>query len=316
MSKERLVFILELNKMNMKRVFVFSLLIFISVLIYAQSLKPYVAGLKSDKSISALRTMVQEKFADNNIKIIGEYQPANDKNRWLIIFNCDEIEKSVELKGGLTGFALALRLAITQENGFSYISYTNPEYWGAAYFRNDFKSAQKNYQLIAKKLEEIMLAFGSDKLSYFGSEDGLDMKELKKYRYMFGMPEFDDTRVIAKFSSYDEAVKAIDKKFKGESLRNIEKVYEVERKDQKLKLYGVALSGKKGESYFMSIIDINTPKHTAFLPYEFLVVNNEVHMLHGRFRIALSFPDLSMGTFTKIMSTPGDIENQIKQIVE
>jgi hypothetical protein len=39
-------------------------------------------------------------------------------------------------------------------------------------------------------------------------------------------------------------------------------------------------------------------------------------MLHGRYRIALSFPDLTMGTFSKIMSTPGDIEDLLKQLVE
>jgi hypothetical protein len=38
-------------------------------------------------------------------------------------------------------------------------------------------------------------------------------------------------------------------------------------------------------------------------------------MLHGRFRIALSFPDLTMGTFSKIMSTPGDIEEAMRQIL-
>jgi len=66
----------------------------------------------------------------------------------------------------------------------------------------------------------------------------------------------------------------------------------------------------------MPIIDIDNPKHTAFLPYEILVMNGEVHMLHGRYRIALSFPDLTMGTFTKIMSTPGDIENAFIQLVQ
>ena len=80
-------------------------------------------------------------------------------------------------------------------------------------------------------------------------------------------------------------------------------------------LYGFALGGPDGESKFLPIIDIANPKHTAFLPYEVLVMNNEVHMLHGRFRIALSFPDLTMGTFTKIMSTPGNIEKLLSQLV-
>jgi hypothetical protein len=90
----------------------------------------------------------------------------------------------------------------------------------------------------------------------------------------------------------------------------------VEIPGKNLRLYGFSLSGEKGETHFMPIIDTSEPKHTAFLPYEFLVMDKEVHMLHGRFRIALSFPDLKMGTFTKIMSTPGDIKDLLKSVVE
>ena len=94
------------------------------------------------------------------------------------------------------------------------------------------------------------------------------------------------------------------------------KVYKYTVSGTELTLYGVALTGENGEKSFLPKIDLGTPKHTAFLPYELLVMGNEVHMLHGRFRIALSFPDLTMGTFTKIMSTPGDIEDLLQQLVE
>ena len=66
----------------------------------------------------------------------------------------------------------------------------------------------------------------------------------------------------------------------------------------------------------MPIIDIAQQKHVTFLPYELLVVGKEVLMLHGRFRIALSFPDLTMGTFTKIMSTPGEIEDLLSSLTK
>ena len=66
----------------------------------------------------------------------------------------------------------------------------------------------------------------------------------------------------------------------------------------------------------MPLIDISSPKHTAFLPYELLILDNKVYMLHGRFRIALSFPDLSMGQFMKIVSTPGYIEDTFEKLCE
>jgi hypothetical protein len=130
-----------------------------------------------------------------------------------------------------------------------------------------------------------------------------------------GMPKFHDTKELGEFESYKDAIDKVESSLlKG--VPGVTKVYSVEVPGKELKLYGFALGGEKGESHFLPIIDISEPKHTAFLPYEFLVMGNEVHMLHGRYRIALSFPDLKMGTFTKIMSTPGDIKDMLKTVVE
>lgn len=75
-------------------------------------------------------------------------------------------------------------------------------------------------------------------------------------------------------------------------------------------------AGKDRESRYVPIIDFGERKHTAFLPYGLLVMDDAVVMLHGRFRIALSFPDLTMGTFSKIMATPGDIKKLMQALAE
>ena len=125
---------------------------------------------------------------------------------------------------------------------------------------------------------------------------------------MWGMPEFDDTIELNDFDSYKAAVTKIDANMEA-GIKNLELVYAIEIPGKKLKVYGIAMKGKKGEKSFVSTIDFGKQKHTAFLPYEILVNGDEVHMLHGKYRIALSFPDLSMGTFTKIIFTPGNIED-------
>ena len=56
--------------------------------------------------------------------------------------------------------------------------------------------------------------------------------------------------------------------------------------------------------------------HVAAKPYEIVLQGNEVTMLHGRYRFALHWPELIMKTFTKIMSTPGDVENVMKSLYE
>ncbi|MBK7409999.1 MAG: hypothetical protein IPJ40_19290 [Saprospirales bacterium] len=129
------------------------------------------------------------------------------------------------------------------------------------------------------------------------------------------MPYFDDTEKLATFDSHQAALDKVEANIK-KGVPNVSMVYKVKVPGQDLTLYGFALSGNSGEGKFLPIIDIGTPKHTTFLPYEVLVMGKEVHMLHGRYRIALSFPDLTMGTFTKIMSTPGDIEDLLAQLVK
>ena len=132
---------------------------------------------------------------------------------------------------------------------------------------------------------------------------------------MCGMPEFDDVIVLGKFDSFEQAENRVEANLK-KGINGLKEVYSIRIPGKKLKLFGIAVSGAKGEAYFVPIIDKSNLKNTAFLPYEILIDGNKVIMLHGRYRIALSFPDLSMGTFSKIMSTPGDIEDQLSKLCQ
>jgi uncharacterized protein (DUF302 family) len=280
----------------------------------AQNLSPYILGFETTENISNINKKLQDNLEKNGIKIVGEYQPANDKNRIIVIISSAELEDAVQKVGGLTGFASTLRIGITSENGKTVVSYTNPAYWGNAYFRKDFIKVSNYYVNLTRHIETAMKASGTFVGKQFGSKNGLSAQELQKYHYMMGMPYFYNTEELETFSNYKAAVEKIDSSIK-KGIPNVKMVYKVSIPGQELTLYGFALSGANGEGRFLPIIDIGTPKHTAFLPYEVLVVGNKVQMLHGRYRIALSFPDLSMGTFTKIMSTPGNIEDLLKQVV-
>ncbi|MDP3444930.1 MAG: hypothetical protein Q8T08_18885, partial [Ignavibacteria bacterium] len=188
-------------------------------------------------------------------------------------------------------------------------------YWGNAYFRSDYSKVESEYKTLTTHLEAAMKASGTFKGTLFGSKNGLSIKDLQKYHYMMGMPYFDDVVELGSFNSYTAAVAKVDAAV-AKGVPNVKMLYKISIPGKELTLYGFALSGENGESKFLPIVDIGDPKHTAFLPYEVLVNGNEVMMLHGRFRIALSFPDLTMGTFSKIMSTPGDIEDLLEQVVK
>ena len=79
-------------------------------------------------------------------------------------------------------------------------------------------------------------------------------------------------------------------------------------------MFGVGLqSSEDGESYFLPKIGED---HAAALPYEIILQGNKATMLHGKYRIALHWPELTMGTFMKIMSTPGYIEDTLEGLCE
>jgi len=91
-------------------------------------------------------------------------------------------------------------------------------------------------------------------------------------------------------------------------------VYRLLYKANKVAVFGVALKNKSdGESYFLPKIGAS---NLAALPYEIILQDNKATMLHGKYRLALSWPELSMSTFMKIMSTPGDIEDTLKGLCE
>ena len=282
----------------------------------AQNLKPYILGFESTKTIIELKQQVKTNLTANQIEVVGEYQPANDANRWIMVITSTELKNSVKSVGGLTGFASTLRVALTTENGKTIISYTNPIYWGNAYFQKKFIDVENNYKALNTKIQGAMKASGTFIGTEFGSQDGLSKYDLHGYHYMMGMPYFDDTVELEDFDSYAEAVTKIDASLKT-GVPNVKMVYKLNIPGKDLTLYGFALEGDQGEGTFLPIIDGGSnPKHTAFLPYEVLVMGDEVLILHGRYRIALAFPDLTMGTFSKIMSTPGAIEELLEQLVD
>ncbi len=282
---------------------------------FSQLYYPYTLGAISDKDIPQTASLVWDNLAANGFEVLGEYSPAEDFERYVMAITSEELLSAVGKTGGLTGFAAALRVGLTIEDGKVHISYTSPEYWLNAYYREDYEKVKSILDPVSEKLVKVMKASGTYKGTPFGSEKGLEADDLHKYHYMAAMPKFDKTNELGEFASYQEAIDKIESGIiKG--IPNIEKIYSVEIPGKELKLYGFGLGGENGETNFLPIIDISSPKHTAFLPYEILVMGNEVHMLHGRYRIALSFPDLTMGTFTKIMSSPGDIEDLLESIVE
>jgi len=299
----------------MKNLIIIFLAGLLSLNLQAEKLKPYVLGAVSKLSMVQSKALVKENLEKVGLNVLGSYQPANDPGRYVYAVSSKGLVSAVQQYGGLRAFAAVLRVALTEKDGVINISYTNPYYWGNAYFQDDFPSVASYYNSISNKLVAAMKMSGQYKGTAFGSEKGVDLDDLRDYQYMFGMPEFDDVIVLGKFDSFEQAENRVEANLK-KGINGLKEVYSIRIPAKKLKLIGIAISGAKGEAHFVPIIDKSNLKNTAFLPYEILIDGNKVIMLHGRYRIALSFPDLSMGTFSKIMSTPGDIEDQLSKLCQ
>jgi len=279
------------------------------------NLKPYILGFETTETIAATQKKVGTALDQNGVRVVGQYKPAADENRAVLIISSPELQGAVKQIGGLTGFASTLRVGITRENGKTLVTYTNPLYWGNAYFRADFDKVAPAYTALNEHIEKALKSAGTFLGTPFGSADGISAKELRKYHYLVGMPYFTDVVELGAFESHAAALAKVEASLK-HGVPGVSLYSKVAIPGENIVLFNLALTGDKGESKFLPVIDIATPKHTAFLPYEVLVLDKRVLFLPGRYRIALSFPDLTMGTFTKIISTPGDIETSFKQLVK
>jgi hypothetical protein len=152
----------------------------------------------------------------------------------------------------------------------------------------------------------------------YGPDKGLSEEDLRDYHYKFLMPYFYDRLQLASYKSYAAAVAAVEKNLAAKK-GGVSKVYRVDLPGQEKTVIGVHMSGPEdndcsGDQYIMSRIDFKAYKSTGHLPYEMVISGNKVYTLPAEFRIAISFPDLSMmgsNSFASIMCAPTAIQEAL-----
>jgi hypothetical protein len=241
---------------------------------------------------------------------LGEYQPGNNSNLYVIVYGNSKLSASALRVKDRGMLGSVLKVGLVKEANSVKISMLNPDYMFYGYFREAMEntSLKASLDAISQDAKNTLKAING-KLEGFGGDESVD--DLTNYHYMMGMPYFDDPVELAEFGSFEEGLKIIKKNLENKAGGTL-KVYEMVNEAKKVAVFGVGLMDPKvGEAHFLPIIGED---HLAALPYEIILVNNEASMLHGRFRFALYWPELTMGTFTKIMSTPGDVEETMEKL--
>lgn len=270
-------------------------------------LKPFVLASKGAGDVAQKVDAVKTALAGHGFTVVGSYSPYAGAT--VIAVTNDEM-KATAAKSEHGGFGAAQRVAVTKVKDEIQVSYTNPVYLANAYrMAGDLKDTAAKLQAALGKVEE------------FGAK-GLTAAQLRKYHYAFGMEYFNEPNEFVKYGSHEEAVKAVEAGLAAGKY-GVTKVYRVDVAGKPETLFGVAMKGEgdnkfMDDKYIMSEIDFRDVKSTAHLPYDILVSGNTVYALYARFRIAESFPDLSMmgaNSFMNIMKAPEAIRKALSLTV-
>ncbi len=263
----------------------------------AWAVSPYIQGDSvAGGSVQAVATAVEAKLKGGGFKVIGKYFPKSLAGYGVVIATDDAMLGEVGSVGGPAVMGAAIRVGVKADGS---VAYTNPDYWYRAYFRKAFDKKEGAVKALQSRLQG---ALGAGK-----GQGGDELPgNLTNYRYMIGMERIDSYKnKLAEYGSFAEAVKTVRENL-AKGVGKTTKVYEVVMPDRKLAVFGVAMNDS-GNSDGEWIKKIDMQDNIAGLPYEIYVIDKVVGSPHGRFRIALAFPDVGMGQFMRISSLPNTI---------
>ena len=285
------------------------LLLFAASVGAQERLRPFVLASSGPGNFDDRVAEVSSQLALAGYEVLGEYRPYDGAA--VVIITSPSLQ-TVALANDQGGFAATLRVAVTAVDDEIQVSYVNPAYLADAY-RLDHDLAE----------QQSTLADTLGAIEDFGSKRGLKPRSLRRYHYMMGMEYFTDPYELGSFENAETAIAAVDKGL-ANNQDGLSQVYRLAIPDSDIVVYGVAMlpDGEDNkafnDAYQMSIVDFQSPRSTAYLPYEIVINGGEVTALHMRFRMAVHFPDLSMmgkHSFMTLMSSPNAIRKALEGVV-
>ena len=260
---------------------------------FALALSPYMQASKVPGSdLKAVMAAVEGKLQAEGFSVVGRHTPGGIPGHGVVVITDKGMLDAIRNIGGTAIVGAGVRVGVKSDGT---VSYMNPEYWYRAYFRKDYPKAESAVKTLQERLAK---ALGGGK--GFGGD--VDAADLSNYRYMIGMERFDsDKGELKTHPSFEVALKTVqDNLAKG--VAHSGKVYEVIMADKKIAVFGVAMNdAKHGEGWWVKKIGSD---NIAALPWEIVIVNGKVSALYGRYRTALGWPTLGMGTFMGISDHP------------
>ncbi len=295
----------------MKNIFISLIFILIfNTSSFGQDLSPYIKIGETTETMQQASEKITQALQNNSFTILGSYNPSNKSSLKVIAFTRTDLKNTVVKVTDRGALAAVFKVGLVSKNGKVTMSYTNPEYILRAYLAENYDTYKSTFQKFDSDLKTAFSTVGNEFKPFGGT---VKAENLKNYHYKVFMPYFSDPITLHEFSSFEAAVKTIEANLKAKKDAAV-LVYKLVYEKENIAVYGIGLQNKeKGESYFLPIIGED---NIAAMPYEIILQEKKATMLAGKYRLALHWPELTMGTFMKIMSTPGDIEDTLGAVCE
>lgn len=268
-------------------------------------LKTFILAETKTGEMTTIVNETRDKLTGAGFEVVGEYSPYSDAT--IIIVTNDALKQNAAASE-FGAFGAMQRVTVTKVKDQIQVAFTNPTYQSHAY------RMQSDLSDVASQLKQALGDQGE-----YGPDKGLTTKKLRKYHYKWLMPYFDDRIGLMTYKTYEEAIEKVEAALQSDNKGGAKKVYRIDVPGKQETVVGVSLSGPdnvecSGDQYIMDRIDFKDIKSTGHLPYEIVISGNKVYMLPAEFRIAISFPDLSMigsNSFASIMCAPDAIQTAL-----
>lgn len=269
-----------------------------------KKLMTYILAEKKAGDVATVTAATKAKLSKAGFDIVGEYSPYNTAT---ILIVTNDALKANAASSDFGAFGAGQRVTITKVGDEVQVAFTNPTYMSHAYrMTGDLNS-------VTAKLKSALGDQGG-----FGPDEGVTAEDLRNYQYKWLMPYFDDSLSLADYGNQQIALEKVEAALKNNKV-GVKKVYRIDLAGKEETVIGVSMAGLdnlecSGDKYIMGEIDFKKVKSTGHLPYEIVISKGSVYALPAEFRIAISFPDLSMmgsNSFMSIMCAPLAIQEAL-----
>jgi len=245
-------------------------------------------GVAIEKMVPAYRVgayvdveSAKSKLAAQGFEVVGTFKPAETCTTILYTNAAMKADANKPMRA----LAAVGRILVDDERHQVHIA--NPIYFNKAFLQDDYNHVTASAEYIA--LEK---AFGP----LTNSEDQWEFAGLSDYRFMLGMPYYQDMDVVGEGSTADLVARA--KAAKGTV---------VQVGDDR---YVAFVELDKRTSAFPKKIGA---QNSELLPWAVLIEGGKAKALNAKYFIAVSYPLLDMGGFMGIMTIPDAVTKSLQK---